>query len=130
MKSQLLCTFTKKSDLEEVISLILKNYRELDRIFVLKNVNDNSSYYCTYNISMDILDNSKMIKNTISFHRNKETNTLYTINAINYIVKMMNNGILDKDIKINWENYRNSILMIVNEDFSKISTEVHKIINL
>ena len=71
-----------------------------------------------------------MIDNTILVHRKKQTNTLYTINALNELIKSLNNGVLDKTYAIEWENYRNCILLVQAEGFNKIDTKVKEIINL
>jgi hypothetical protein len=44
-------------------------------------------------------------------HRKKETNTLYTVNALNEIIQRINNGVLDKTYQLEWHNYRNSLLL-------------------
>jgi hypothetical protein len=49
--------------------------------------------------------------NTISVHRKKETNTLYTVNALNEIIQRLNNGVLDKTYQLEWYNYQNSLLL-------------------
>ena len=67
---------------------------------------------------------------TISIHRKKHTNTLYTINAINELIKSANNGILDKSFKINWENYRNQLLIGSLNGLKVVNTKLFKIINL
>ena len=63
-------------------------------------------------------------------HRKKHTNTLYTINAMNIIIKMNNNGILDKSYQLNWELYKNTILLSNDDELNKLPTKVYKIISL
>ena len=74
--------------------------------------------------------NESIIDNTILVHRKKQTNTLYTINALNELIKSLNNGVLDKTYAIEWENYRNCILLIQAEGFNRINTKIKEIINL
>ena len=108
MKTQLLCTFAHKSDLNLVTDYIQSNYVIPEqRIFVFYNANDSDMLYCTYNISETINRTS----NTISVHRKKETNTLYTVNSLNEIIRRINNGVLDKTYQLEWHNYRNSLLL-------------------
>ena len=71
-----------------------------------------------------------MMDNTILVHRKKQTNTLYTINALNELIKSLNNGVLDKRFPIEWNNYKNCILLVQTEGFNKIDTKVKEIINL
>jgi hypothetical protein len=79
---------------------------------------------------MNNSDVNSIIDNTILVHRKKQTNTLYTINALNELIKSLNNGVLDKKFPIEWENYRNCILLIQAEGFNKINTKIKDIINL
>lgn len=63
-------------------------------------------------------------------HRNKNTNTLYTINAVNEVVLLLNDGERDNNFKINWEHYKN-MLMVTNETgLKKIPTKVFKIVTI
>ena len=55
----------------------------------------------TYNVVKSEV--TGFLPNTILLHRKKETNTLYTINAVNHIIKDANNGILDKSYRLQWE---------------------------
>ena len=76
----------------------------------------------TYNIeSGGITDH---LDKTISVHRKKEYNVLYTINALNEIVKQKNNGVVDKNFKIDWSEYHNSIIINNELGFRIISTKV------
>jgi hypothetical protein len=71
------------------------------------------------------------ISGTVNLHRKKETNTLYTLNALNEIVKTENNGILDKKFQINWLEYTNCILITQrSKGLIKIETELEKILDL
>ena len=83
---------------------------------------------CTYNADFD--PKNETLRNTISIHRKKHTNTLYTINALNALIKSLNNGILDTNFRITWLDYKNSILLIQSNDLNIIQTKIHRIINL
>ena len=108
MKTQLLCTFAHKSDLNIVTDYVQQNYEIPDkRIFVFVNETNNSTLYCTYNA---VYSNWRS-HNTISIHRKKETNTLYTVNALNELIISINNGILDKTMQIDWNMYENSFIL-------------------
>ena len=72
---------------------------------------------------------SEDIPNTISLHRKKQSNTLYTINALNEVIRELNNGILDKKFSIPWEDYQNSLLLTNDDGLNKIPTKIFKIIN-
>ena len=96
MRTQLLCTFTNINDLNEIIDIIIScNTIMYDKIYVFQNEEDKNQLVCTYNVEYD--DNfMEGIPDTISLHRKKQTNTLYTINALNDIIRELNNGVLDK----------------------------------
>ena len=70
------------------------------------------------------------VSNTISLHRKKHTNTLYTINALNELIKNLNNGVLDTKFPVPWENFRNMILVVNSDGLNRISTRIYKIISI
>jgi len=82
---------------------------------------------CTYNI--DSSRDVEIISDTISLHRKKQTNTLYTINALNECIKTVNNGVLDTSYQLEWENYRNCLLLTNDGGLNKIPTKIYKIID-
>ena len=113
MRTQLLCTFVKRASLNDTIEEILSAYEVIfDKIYVFQNDDDSDDLFCTYNV--DAVNLGRFIDNTISLHRKKQTNSLYTINSLNEIIKSLNNGVLDKRFEIPWENYQNSILQILS----------------
>ena len=127
MRTQLLCTFTNNKVLSKTIDKIVDAYDILyNKIFVLKNLDDVRELMCTYNIDAN-LDN-KILQDTISLHRKKQTNTLYTINALNECIKICNNGVLDTSFQLEWESYRDSILLTSDSGLRRIDTEVQEII--
>ena len=100
MKTQLLCTFSKKQELEEKLDVIIKcNDILFDKIYVFQNVKDYQQLMCTYNVEYDE-DFIQGIPDTISLHRKKNSNTLYTINALNDLIRELNGGKLDKSFPI------------------------------
>ena len=131
MKTQLLCTFTTKNNLAQTTHDITKHFNVVfEKIYVLQNENKPYELICTYNIDKnDDVDFNK-VKNTISLHRKKITNTLYTINALNEIIMDINNGLLDTSYQIPWDVYKNMILISNKDGVSKIPTRILKIINL
>ena len=131
MRTQLLCTFTTQYNLEQTIRDITKHFKIIfEKIYVLQNEDKPKELICTYNIDKsDDVDFNK-VKNTISLHRKKITNTLYTINALNELIMDINNGILDTSYQIPWDIYKNMILISNKEGLSKIPTRILKIINI
>jgi hypothetical protein len=130
MNNRLYCTFTTDNDIETLVKKIQSSYVILfNKIFVLESL-DGEKIMLTYNVDMGNSSNEFIVDNTILVHRKKHTNTLYTINALNELIKSLNNGVLDKKFSIEWENYRNCILLIQAEGFNRIDTKVKDIINL
>ena len=96
MKTQLLCTFVTTQNLDRVIDIVIECNNVLyDKIYVFQNEDDNNQLLCTYNVEYDE-NYVEGIQDTISLHRKKQTNTLYTINALNETIRSLNNGKLDK----------------------------------
>ena len=128
MKSQLLCTFTTKESLDSVIKEITNAYTIVfNKIYVLQNENNTNELICTYNVdSQNNIDYNK-VEGTISLHRKKYSNTLYTINALNECIKNLNNGILDEKYMIPWENFKNMLLITNSDGLNKINTRIYKI---
>ena len=130
MNNRLYCTFTTLDNYEKVANTIQSSYVILfNKLFVLESL-DGEKIMLTYNVDMNNSSKESMVENTILVHRKKQTNTLYTINALNELIKSLNNGVLDKKFPIEWNNYRNCILLIQAEGFNKIDTKVKDIINL
>ena len=130
MNNRLYCTFTTNENIEEITNKIQTSYVILfNKIFVLESL-DGQKIMLTYNVDMNNSSTSNIIDNTILVHRKKQTNTLYTINALNELIKSLNNGVLDKTFAINWENYKNCIMLIQADGFNKIDTKIKEIINL
>ena len=132
MKTQLLCTFTTHSKLNLVVDSIIDSYTILfDKIYVFQNEDDAGQLICTYNIEMveDYYDGDEAISGTISLHRKKQSNTLYTINALNEVIREKNNGVLDKTFPITWSEFQNSLLLVNEQGLNVIPTKIHRIIN-
>ena len=130
MNNRLYCTFTTVDAYEEVSNTIQTSYVILfDKLFVLESL-DGEKIMLTYNVDMNNSAVNSMVDNTILVHRKKQTNTLYTINALNEVIKSLNNGVLDKSFAVNWNDYRNCILLIQTEGFNRIDTKIKEIINL
>ena len=130
MNNRLYCTFVPKENIESTVDNIKSSYSILfNKIFVLESL-DGEKIMLTYNVDMNNSAKDSMVDNTILVHRKKQTNTLYTINALNEVIKSLNNGVLDKSFAVNWNDYRNCILLIQTEGFNRIDTKIKEIINL
>ena len=127
---QLLCTFSTEKLVTKKVEEIKRKFEiQHSAIFILQSTANKNDWYITYNALLGYEDNYKdLITNTINIHRNKSTNTLYTINALNEVIKNCNNGVLDIDYRIDWDNYKNSILLYRNESLLIVKTKLDGIL--
>lgn len=122
---KLLCTFSKKKQLEDTISEIQDRFYDVHKIFVFINKINETDLYVTFNIDVG---KNNIYENYITIHRKKETNTLYSVNALNALITRLNNGMLDTNYKIDWNYFRNTILLYKNNDLSTIPIVLYEII--
>ncbi len=131
MRTQLLATFTTKENLDETSKNIQEAYTIVfDKIYVLQNENNTDELICTYNVSLEEAVDYNKVKGTISLHRKKHSNTLYTINALNEVVANLNNGVIDSKFIVPWENFKNMLMVTNSEGLNKINTRIYKIIKI
>ena len=128
MSNKLFCTFSTQEGFGDVLSSIQERYKIIySKIFVLYSKSQNE-YICTYNV--DFGNVSAFLDNTILVHRKKETNTLYTINALNTLIRELNGGVLDTTYRINWPDYKNCVLLTKGPELKRINTKLFNIIEL
>jgi hypothetical protein len=102
MKTQLLCTFTKRNRLYDTVSLIIECHDIVfNKIYVFSNEDDHHQLICTYNIPQD---------------------------EDNYREK--NQGVLDKTFPIEWSEFQNTLLLVNDEGLNKIKTRIYTIVNV
>jgi hypothetical protein len=129
-KTTLLCTFTTRESLSNTINKIQEIYElALGSVYVLQNADDPEQLILTYNIISEntrIQDNSEF---TISVHRKKKTNTIYTINAINKLI-IEEIGRLDTNYPVKWEELQDTVLVTAYGKLKKIKISVYDIIKI
>ena len=131
MKTQLLATFTTKENLDTTVEKINKEYEIVfNKIYVLQNEDNTNELICTYNVDIQNGVDYNSLNGTISLHRKKHSNTLYTINALNEVVANLNNGVIDSKFIVPWENFKNTLMVTNSEGLNKISTRIYKIIKI
>ena len=129
MNTQLLCTFTTKTNLDIVLREINKSYTIIfDKIYVLQNEENVEELMCTYNVDSNSPIDYNSVENTISLHRKKFTNTLYTINGLNEVIASLNNGLMDSKFIVPWDDFKNTLLITNNEGLKRINTRIFKIV--
>ena len=128
MNNKLYCTFLQDEEVNEVVERILEEHDILfNKIFVLVALDDDKTML-TYNIDGPVYN--LQLPNTILVHRKKQTNTLYTINALNEVIRYLNNGILDTTYQVDWTRFRNSLLLTRPGGFKKVKTRLKTIIEV
>jgi len=128
LNNKLFCTFTDLEGMDELIHNIQSKYSIIyNKMFVLEIVGKDE-YVVTYNVEQANIDT--IPDNTILVHRKKESNTLYTINALNELIKKLNGGVVDTSYKVDWQHYRNCVLLTQHNDLNQLNTKIHKIIEV
>lgn len=129
MKTQLICTFVKKNQIEQTLDKISESFELLnDKVFLFKSIGLEDEMILSYNI---ILDSHKtFLGDSILVHRKKETNTIYTINALNELIMTLNNGVLDKKFPIEWEQYKDTMLLKKTEGLKMLKIQVVKVYSI
>ena len=128
LNNKLFCTFTDLEGLDKLIEDIKSKYSIIyNKLFVLEIIGKNE-YVVTYNVEQANI--GSIPDNTILVHRKKESNTLYTINALNELIKKLNGGVVDTRYNVDWQHYRNCVLLTQHNELNQLNTKIHKIIEL
>jgi len=121
LNNKLFCTFTDLEGLDVLIESIKIKYDIIyNKLFVLEIVGQN----------VDHTNVSFIPENTILVHRKKETNTLYTINALNELIKKLNGGVVDTRYRVEWPHYKNCVLLTQHGELTQLNTKIYKIIDI
>lgn len=128
MNNRLFATFTQQESIDDLINNLSLSYDIMyNKMFVLF-VKSTNEYVITYNVEQGNINS--IPENTILVHRKKESNTLYTINALNDLIKKLNGGAVDPTFKIEWQHYRNCILLTQHGEVKQLNTKIFKIVDL
>lgn len=104
--TKLLCTFTNKEQILNVIKEI-NNYNIILNSIEVFLETKSRDYILLYEVEKI----NQIPKRTLPVHKKSNTNTIYTINALNILVRNINNGIINRDVEIPWYNYSNKLLL-------------------
>jgi len=128
LNNKLFCTFVRLEEIESKVEELSSKYSIMyNKMFVLF-IKSNNEYVITYNVDQGNVN--EIPENTILVHRKKDTNTLYTINALNELIKKLNGGVVDTKFPINWKHYKNCILLTQHNELKQLNTKIHQIIEL
>lgn len=128
LNNRLFATFTTLDELDGLLENITSQYDILYRKIFVLYIKSNDEYVCTYNVEQGNV--SSIPENTILVHRKKESNTLYTINALNELIKKLNGGVVDTKFPINWQHYRNTVLLTQHNELKQLKTKIYKILEV
>ena len=130
----LLASFLTTDDDEKVqaeVEFIVNNINITNNyIFLLEDKSDSSKKILTYNAVVKKGQPFNPRLYTMRVHRKKQTNTLYTINALNKAVSEQHDGQTGKHLKLDWTVYENCILLTSGRELKKIPLEVTKIFKI
>ena len=128
LNNKLFCTFTDLDNLDELLEEIKSKYTIIyNKLFVLEIVGKDE-FVITYNVDQGNVHT--IPDNTILVHRKKESNTLYTINALNELIKKLNGGVVDSSYQVDWQHYKNCILLTQHNELNQLNTKIYKIIEV
>lgn len=128
MNNRLFATFTQQNEIDELVSHLANTYNIMYKKMFVLFVKSTNEYVVTYNVEQGNVD--VIPSNTILVHRKKESNTLYTINALNDLIKKLNGGVVDSNYRISWQDYKNCILLTQHGDVKQLNTKIYKIVDL
>jgi hypothetical protein len=133
-RGSLLASFLKTNDEGDILSEVqrLADNVELTNklIFLLEDINEPERKILTYNAIIERGKTPPSPYFTMRVHRKKQTNTLYTINALNLAVAAEHDGQTGKHLKLSWENYRESLLLAVGGKLVVHNIKVIKIFEI
>ena len=128
MNNRLFATFTQQDLIEGLINELSSTYSIMYKKMFVLFIKSTNEYVITYNVEQGNINT--IPENTILVHRKKESNTLYTINALNDLIKKLNNGEIDPTYKIEWQNYKNCVLLTQQGEVKQLNTKIYKIVDL
>ena len=130
----LLASFLMTDDeqkIQEEVEFIVNNIEITNNlIFLLEDKDNPEKKIITYNA---VVEKGKPFNPrlfTMRMHRKKQTNTLYTINALNASVASQHDGKTGRDLKLDWTQYENSILLTSGKELKAHPVEVSKIFKI
>ena len=130
----LLASFLMTDDeqkIQEEVEFIVNNIEITNNlIFLLEDKDNPEKKIITYNA---VVEKGKPFNPrlfTMRMHRKKQTNTLYTINALNAAVASQHDGKTGRDLKLDWTQYENSILLTSGKELKAHPVEVSKIFKI
>jgi hypothetical protein len=124
-------TTDSDQEIQTEVEFIVNNIHITNNyIFLLQDKEDPSKKILTYNALVKKGEPFNPRLYTMRVHRKKQTNTLYTINALNKAVSEQHDGQTGKHLKLDWSVYENCILLTSGKQLKTIPLEVTKIFKI
>ena len=120
----LLMSFSSEDEYKTHLQVIREIYRPDSSLFVLQNCDNHNEIFITFNTEYNF-----KTPGIIKIHKKRETNTLFSVDSINEL-SIRANGKIDKEWIPNWEQYRNSLLLMRDGELCIIPTKIREIIKL
>jgi hypothetical protein len=120
----LLMSFSSEDEYKTHLQVIREIYRPDSSLFVLQNRDNDNEIFITFNTEYNF-----KTPGIIKIHKKRETNTLFSVDSVNEL-SMRTNGKIDKEWSPNWEEYRNSLLLMRDGELAVIPTRLREIIRL
>jgi len=124
MKRVLLMSITNKDEWLSKLQDLREIYRPIGKIFVFRNRMDDEDdrIWITFNTDSEY----RFITNgVLRVNRNKDTSTLFTIDAVNAL-SIREKGVIDKGFVPNWREYENCLIINNREGFNVIPLVIHQ----
>jgi hypothetical protein len=120
----LLMSFSSEGEYKTHLQVIREIYRPDSSIFVIQNRYDDNEIFITFNTEYNF-----KTPGIIKIHKKRETNTLFSVDAVNHL-SIQENGRIDKDWIPNWNEFENCLLLMRDGDLAVIPTKIKEIIKI
>jgi len=125
INTQLLCTFSSIQSYQKDIESICQHYNvDGGKIYILKNEEVLNEVFLTYNVEKKMGNHHPR---TISVHRKKDFNILYSINALNQLIKEENGGQHSSTFQVDWSKFRDSIIVVNDGKIKVMPTKLMRV---
>lgn len=124
MKKVLLMSITNKDEWLTKLQDVREIYRPEGKIIVFQNRMDDEDQriWITFNTNSEY---KFITEGVIRINRNKDTSTLFTIDAINAL-SIRDTGGINKDYIPNWREFENCLIINNREGFNVIPLQIVK----
>jgi len=130
---KLLASFVSKKRYKAFVKYLYDN-KICDHLFILKSDEVSTFYIFTYNLLKEEFNMSELkdygCHHSFVLQRNRETNTLFSINALNYLVSEIRMITEQQDVRVCWEGYRDSLVVMNGGKPQTIPTKLYRKVNL